>query len=60
MGKEDIASWILDSRLDHISTTISQIDPSDREKLSVVASLRENALPAITNLSSLAAEIGRS
>lgn len=60
MGKEDIASWILDSRLDHISTTISQVDPNDREKLSVVASLRENALPAITNLSSLAAEIGRS
>jgi hypothetical protein len=54
MGRENIARWILNSRLDHISSTIAQIDQNDREKLSVIARIRDNAMPAITNLTRLA------
>jgi hypothetical protein len=58
VSNDDIARWILNSRLDHISKTIAQIDQNDHEKLSVVTRIRENALPAITNLTRLAEEIG--
>ena len=54
MSEEDIARWILSSRLDHISNTIAQIDQNDNERLSVVARIRDNTLPAITNLTRLA------
>jgi hypothetical protein len=52
-----LRNWMRETRLDGFGKLMSNIDPSDAEKLAIMSNFRTQAMAAMTNLPKLMASI---
>ncbi|MEM7136008.1 MAG: NAD(P)/FAD-dependent oxidoreductase [Myxococcota bacterium] len=50
----EVASWLQTNRLDGFARMLSELDPSDRDKMNILARITTNIRPALANLAELA------
>lgn len=55
--EKDLREWMLNNRLDGYSQMVANVDPEDKEKMDILRSMRDNAMPAVMKLQNYIAEL---
>lgn len=53
----NLREWLLDNRLDGFSKMVRNVSKDDAKKMAILKRLRDNAVPAVTNLQNLLSDV---